>query len=152
MEIQRTLGIVKSGAVMRRHTMSILSSVGLMTGCYIKTWRYTRLSQMEVRMLYQEHVGKDFFSDLMDSVMGPRGIVTFVIYGPSVIQRWRALIGPTKTIDAMPGTLRCDYGLASPVADNAVHGSADEAAAEWEIALFFPELMQGHPKHEMPLG
>jgi nucleoside-diphosphate kinase len=47
-------------------------------------------------------------------------------------------MGPTDPVQAPPGSIRGDYGLA--IGRNLVHGSDSAASATREIELFFPEL------------
>ena len=74
---------------------------------------------------YEEHRGKPFFDDL----------VAFITRGDT----WkvvRTLMGVTNPKEALPGTIRGDFGI--EVTENLVHGSDGPDSAEREIALFFP--------------
>ena len=137
MSKQYTFAMVKSGAVLRRQSMAILSTLPLI-GAEIKLIQARRLSEPDVAALYIEHVGKHFYHELRDSVMGQHGVLCLILSGEGVIARWRRLIGATDPTKASPGTLRYDYGVGG--ADNAVHGSATVIDAGREIKLMFPEV------------
>ena len=83
---------------------------------------------------YGEHVEKPFFGDL----------VSFITSGPVVAMEWsgenavsvaRTLMGTTNPAEALPGTIRGDFGLA--ITENVVHGSDSVGSAERELSIFF---------------
>ncbi|HMC51463.1 MAG TPA: nucleoside-diphosphate kinase, partial [Acidimicrobiales bacterium] len=87
---------------------------------------------------YAEHRGKAFYGDLVDFITSSPSMV-FVVEGPD--DTWkvvRAVMGPTNPLDAAPGTIRGDYGLA--LTQNLVHGSDSAGSAAREIEVFFPGL------------
>ena len=90
---------------------------------------------------YAEHVGKAFYSPLVDFMMsGP--VVAIVAQGQRVIEGFRSLAGATDPTGAAPGTIRGDFGRdwGLQVQQNLVHGSDSPESAAREIALWFPEL------------
>jgi len=83
---------------------------------------------------YGEHVGKPFYDSLVSFITsGP--VVAMQWSGPDAVSVGRALMGPTKPVEAPPGTIRGDYGL--EIGENIVHGSDSPASAERELAIFF---------------
>ena len=87
---------------------------------------------------YAEHQGKPFYADLVDFITSSPSLV-LVVEGPE--DTWkvvRAVMGPTNPLDAPPGTIRGDYGLA--LTENLVHGSDSPESAAREIEVFFPGL------------
>lgn len=107
-----------------------------------------RLEKMEYRkevdsqlidQHYKDLVGKDFYPAIRDFMTsGP--IVVGVISGEKVIESWRTLMGATRPEEALPGTIRGDFGQAAAPGEtiqNIVHGSDSAASAEREIALWF---------------
>ena len=87
---------------------------------------------------YAEHQGKPFYADLVDFITSSPSLV-LVVEGPE--DTWkvvRAVMGPTNPLDAPPGTIRGDYGLA--MTENLVHGSDSPESAAREIEVFFPGL------------
>ncbi len=85
---------------------------------------------------YVEHVGKPFFQDLVDFITsGPS--VPMVVEGKGAISEIRRINGATNPLDALPGTIRGDFGL--HVGRNVVHGSDSPESATREIALHFDD-------------
>ena len=87
---------------------------------------------------YAEHQGKPFYADLVDFITSSP-LLVLVVEGPE--DTWkvvRAVMGPTNPLDAPPGTIRGDYGLA--LTENLVHGSDSPESAAREIEVFFPGL------------
>jgi hypothetical protein len=70
-------------------------------------------------------------------------VVAMVLEHPTAISTLRYMLGPTDPSkgvlqDGSPGTLRNKYG--DDLTRNGLHGSADYAAAQREISLFFPHF------------
>jgi nucleoside-diphosphate kinase len=83
---------------------------------------------------YSEHVDKPFYPDLKRFITsGP--VVAMVVEGPDAISLVRTMMGPTKAIDAPPGTMRGDF--ATTTTENIIHGSDSPERAAIEKALFF---------------
>jgi nucleoside-diphosphate kinase len=83
---------------------------------------------------YEEHRGKEFFSSLVDLITsGPA--VGMVLEGPNAVKLVRTLIGATNPQEALPGTIRGDYGLELPA--NIVHASDSPQSFKRESSLFF---------------
>jgi nucleoside-diphosphate kinase len=61
--------------------------------------------------------------------------VVSALEGPGAIARNRDLMGPTDSTQAVPGTIRGDFG--TDIERNAVHGSDAPETAHVEIAYFF---------------
>ena len=87
---------------------------------------------------YAEHVGKDFYDDLV-AFMGRGPVLVAVVEGPrdtwSVV---RQMMGATDPMKAAAGTIRGDFGTL--VTENLVHGSDSAESARREVAIFFPDL------------
>ena len=101
---------------------------------------------MELRQLdadtlarhYEEHVGKGFYSELVEFMSRGR-VVAMVIEGPE--DTWevvRNMMGATNPRSAAPGTIRGDLGIL--FTENLVHGSDSLESAQREIGIFFPNL------------
>lgn len=85
---------------------------------------------------YGEHKGKPFYDELVSFITsGP--VFAMVWQGENVIASARQMMGSTNPKDALPGTIRGDFGLT--VGKNVIHGSDSPESAEREIALFFNE-------------
>lgn len=145
MKKERTLCLVKPDAVYRvqeinriiyRHKFNIIVQKALM------------LTRGQACIFYSEHQGKNFFAPLTQ-FMSSGIVVAEVLEKYDAIAEYRKLLGDTDPKKAMVGTLRALFGTGMP--ENAVHGSADEAAALREIHFFFSELeiLAGHEKLPM---
>jgi nucleoside-diphosphate kinase len=85
---------------------------------------------------YAVHAERPFFGELVDFVTsGP--VVAMVWEGKDVIKIARNMIGATKPLDAVSGTIRGDY--TADMMLNLIHGSDALETAEAEIALWFNE-------------
>ena len=62
-------------------------------------------------------------------------IIAMILQGENVIERARALIGPTDSAKAPKGTIRGDWGFNSM--QNLIHASDSPQSAEIEIKRFF---------------
>jgi nucleoside-diphosphate kinase len=85
---------------------------------------------------YAEHKGKGFYLGLVRHITSSP-VVVGVLEGPNAIAITRAMMGPTRPVEAPPGTIRGDYGL--DVGLNIIHGSDGPESAQREVALFFAE-------------
>lgn len=85
---------------------------------------------------YGEHKEKPFFGELVDFITsGP--VFAMVWEGENVITTARSMMGKTNPSEAVPSTIRGDFGVT--VGKNIIHGSDSSESAEREISLFFKE-------------
>jgi nucleoside-diphosphate kinase len=85
---------------------------------------------------YAEHKERPFFGELVDFITsGP--VFAMVWQGENVISVARQMMGSTNPKDALPGTIRGDFGVT--VGKNIIHGSDSPESAVREIGLFFNE-------------
>jgi len=93
-------------------------------------------SEEIARKHYAVHSEKPFFS----------GLIKFITSGPVVCMAWsgidaisvaRNLIGSTNGREAIPGTIRGDFGM--DIGYNMIHGSDASETAEFELGLWFSE-------------
>jgi len=131
--MERTYIMVKPDGVQRR-----------LTGEIIRRFENRGLRLVALKMLvptrevaekhYDVHRERPFFGELVDFVTsGP--VVAMVWEGKDVIKLTRQMIGATKPIEALPGTIRGDY--TSDLLSNLIHGSDAPETAAAEIALWF---------------
>ncbi|AGE63922.1 diphosphate kinase [Bacillus subtilis] len=93
-----------------------------------------RVTEQMAEKHYAEHQGKPFFGELVEFITsGP--VFAMVWEGENVIEVTRQLIGKTNPKEALPGTIRGDYGMF--VGKNIIHGSDSLESAEREINIFF---------------
>ena len=135
MGIEQTLSIIKPDAVGKNVVGKILDRFET-AGLTIVASRMLQLTKQDAEKFYGVHLGKGFFTELVDyMVSGP--VVVQVLEGVNAIARNREIMGATNPQDALPGTIRSDF--AESVQANAVHGSDGLDTAKTEILFFFSE-------------
>jgi nucleoside-diphosphate kinase len=137
--MEQTLVILKPNAVQRELVGELVSKFER-RGMKITAMKMDRIRRKTAEEHYREHLGKDFYEDL----------ITFITSGPSVLMILesldavnivRATVGATNPADAAPGSIRGDY--ATSPGHNMIHASDSPEAARREIELFFrPEEIQ----------
>jgi nucleoside-diphosphate kinase len=117
------------------------------------------LTQIETRTLDGDFVREHYVDlaerrgqramDLTERYMTSGPVVACRVGGSDAVANCRRLIGPTMPIDAPPGTIRGDFGLASEAASldadqavmNLVHASGSTSEAQYELSLWFPTTL-----------
>ena len=97
---------------------------------------FSKLSNKEVGKLIQKW-NADFLQE------GP--VVAMILKGYGAVEAIRKIVGSTYPSDALPGTIRGDYAIESPIVANIeqkavrnlVHASGTPEEAELEIELWF---------------
>ncbi|MCK4660633.1 MAG: nucleoside-diphosphate kinase [Phycisphaerae bacterium] len=131
--MERTLIILKPDCVQRRLIGRLLLRFED-KGLTIVGMKMMRVSRELAERHYGVHQGKPFYPGLLDYITsGP--VVALVLRGPRCIEVSRALMGKTFGYEAVPGTIRGDFGLSRTY--NLVHGSDSPESAETEITLYF---------------
>lgn len=133
----RTLILLKPDAVERQLVGSIVSRFET-KGLKIVAMELRTLDAATLERHYEEHKGKGFYSELV-SFMSRGPVVAMVVEGPE--DTWeilRNMMGATNPRNAVPGTIRGDYGTL--FTENLIHGSDSAASAAREIGIFFPNL------------
>ncbi len=134
-EMERTLLMVKPdgvqrglvGEVIRRLEARGLKLVGL---------KLIWVSLEQAEDLYAVHRGKAFYDGLIRYITSSPVVVS-VWEGPNAVEVVRRTIGATNPVQAEPGTIRGDFGLA--IGRNLVHASDGPEAAAREVGIFFRE-------------
>ena len=131
--MEQTLVILKPNAVQRELIGDLISRFER-RGMKIIAMKMKRISQVTAEEHYAEHLGKQFYKEL----------ITFITSGPSVIMVLesmdavniaRSMVGATNPAEAVSGTIRGDY--ATSPGHNMIHASDSTEAARREIELFF---------------
>ena len=133
MATERTFSIIKPDAT-RRNLTGKVNAVLEEAGLRIVAQKRIQMTQAQAESFYGVHAARPFF----------RGLVTFMISGPVVVQvlegedaiaRNRAIMGATDPKKAEAGTIRALF--AEDIEANSVHGSDSAENAAAEIAFFF---------------
>jgi nucleoside-diphosphate kinase len=135
--VSRTFIICKPDAVERGYVGEILSRFER-KGLNLVAGELRHLDEATLAQHYAEHTAKPFYSDLVAFMRrGPAFVA--VLEGPEdTFAMVRAMMGPTNSAEAPPGTIRGDFG--TTLTENLVHGSDSEESAAREIGIFFPGL------------
>ncbi len=156
---QLTLAIIKPHATLGRSVGKIITRAEE-EGFAIVLAKMIQLRKEGALQFYEEHKDKDFYDNLCNVMSsGPTWIL--VLAKPNAVEEWRDLIGATNPAEAVPGTLRYEFGDHDNITNNAVHGSASDADAQREIAFFFTreiktaervEALDNQLPQSLPLG
>lgn len=135
MAIERTLSIIKPGAVRDNHIGGIVAKFEA-AGLRVVAQKMIRMSEAQAGDFYGVHRDKPFFGELVEFMTyGP--VVVQVLEGENAIQANRDVMGATNPANAAPGTIRADF--ATSITENAVHGSDGPDTARTEISFFFKD-------------
>ena len=133
--MERTLIIIKPDGVQRGLMGEIISRFerrGLRIAAMKMIWIDERLASEH----YAIHRGKPFYEGLI-SYITSSPVVVMVLEGNRAIEIARRTVGATAPAEAVPGTIRADFGL--EIGRNLVHGSDGPETAAREVSLFFGE-------------
>lgn len=83
---------------------------------------------------YEPHRGKGFYEGLI-KFMTSSPVLVLAIRGVGAIEVSRKMMGATFGSNALPGTIRGDFGVSNSF--NLVHGSDSAESARRELGLFF---------------
>lgn len=133
MGMEQTLVMIKPDGVERGLIGEILARFEK-RGYKIVQAKLLNAQKEMVEEHYHEHLGKDFYPDLLAYILeGP--VFVMILQGESMIEVTRSMIGDKNPVKAVPGTIRGDY--ANNLTKNIIHASDSVAAARKEIAIWF---------------
>jgi nucleoside-diphosphate kinase len=131
--MQRTLVLLKPDAVARRLVGQIIARFEA-KGLWLVGMKHLVCPQPIAEQHYAEHASKPFFPDLVKFITSSP-LVALVLEGPDAIDLVRLMVGKTKALEALPGTIRGDFALSTQ--QNLVHASDSPASSEREIGIWF---------------
>lgn len=135
MAIERTLSIIKPGAVRDNHIGGIVAKFEA-AGLRVVAQKMIRMSEAQAGDFYGVHRERPFFGELVEFMTyGP--LVVQVLEGENAIQANRDVMGATNPANAAPATIRAEF--ATSITENAVHGSDSPDTARTEISFFFKD-------------
>ncbi len=133
--MERTLVIAKPDAVQRGLIGQIITRLE-QRGLKIVAMKMIWIDEELARRHYAVHEGKDFYEPLVKFITSSP-VVVMVVEGLEAIKMVRRVVGATRPLEAAPGTIRGDFGIA--VERNLVHASDGAETAAYEVSLFFAE-------------
>ena len=131
--MERTYIMLKPDAVRRGLAGAIISRIEA-KGYRIVEVKVMSLDGTILREHYSHICDKPFYPELEEFMMsGP--VWGMIVEGEQAVQGMRAMMGATKIEDALPGTIRGDFG--NTTTENLIHGSDSAETAAIEIKRFF---------------
>jgi len=106
------------------------------TGLKLAAMKMIWVDKAQAQKHYAEHVGKYFYQRIEDMVT-EAPVISMVWEGHHATQVIRKIVGATYPLDALPGTIRGDFGHTSGNPFNLIHASANSEDAKREIPLWF---------------
>ncbi len=131
--MERTVVLIKPDA-MQKHIVGEIIGRFERAGLRLVGLKMLRLTRPLLEIWYAHHKDKPFFDDLARQMMSTP-VVAFALEGEGAIQKVFDICGPTDPAEALPGTIRRDFGVDKP--RNVVHRSDSAEAAQKEINLLF---------------
>ncbi len=128
-----TFSIIKPDATKRNITGSI-NKIIEDNNLRIVAQKRIKLSKEKAEGFYSVHNDKPFFNELI-SYMISEPVIIQVLKGDNAVNKYREIMGSTNPEEALPGTIRKEYGL--NIQENSVHGSDSNENAKKEIEYFF---------------
>jgi nucleoside-diphosphate kinase len=133
---ERTFVMIKPDGVQRGLVGEILSRFEK-KGLKIIAMKLVSVSKKLAEKHYEIHKGKSFFNPTVKYIMSSP-VVAIVLEGIDAIDTVRSMMGKTNPQEALPGTIRGDYGQF--IGRNIVHGSDGPDTANFEINLWFSKV------------
>lgn len=136
--IERTYVMLKPDGVRKQLLDEIIHRIENI-GLSVSNVKEMYLNEEIIREHYAHLVDKPFYPTLELFMMsGP--VMAMIVEGENAVSRVRSLMGATDSKNALPGTIRGDYGDKTCCTYNIIHGSDSLENAEIEINRFYPEL------------
>ena len=131
--METTLILLKPDCVTKGHCGEVLQRFEK-AGFRFRGCKMIRMSDELLRVHYAHIAQKPFFPE-MEEFMQSSPIIAMAWQAEGVIDKVRALLGPTDSKKAAKGTIRGDFGV--DVMVNVVHASDSLDSAKVELKRFF---------------
>lgn len=135
MATERSLILLKPDCVKKAHCGAVIDRFEK-AGFALRGVKMMRLSDDLLAEHYSHVADKPFFPEIV-AFMQSSPVVAIVLEGDDAITKVRAMLGPTNSKEAAPGTIRGDFGEDMMV--NVCHASDSPENGEIEVARFFGE-------------
>ncbi len=133
--MEKTLVLIKPDAFQRALLGKIISRLEN-KGLQLVATKMVKMSESMTTQHYSHIIEIPTFPDLK-RFMSSGPVLAMCWQGLDVINTVRKLCGVTNSRDAMPGTIRGDFGMS--IQRNLIHASDSVGTAKIEIDLFFNE-------------
>ena len=131
--MERTLIILKPSAIQRALVGKVIDRFQ-QKGLTIAGIKMMNLDEKILREHYAHLVDRPFFPSLVASMMATP-VIVMCLEGKDVVAVVRAMTGATNSRNAVPGTIRGDFGMSGQ--ENIIHASDCPENAVIEINRFF---------------
>ncbi|XP_056285639.1 thioredoxin domain-containing protein 6 isoform X4 [Pseudoliparis swirei] len=136
--VERTLALIRPD-VARDNREEILAQIHK-SGFTVALQREVMLTEEQVRQFYLQHVERDYFPALLQSMTsGP--VLALALARTGAVHHWKNMLGPSDVNQAReesPECLRAQFAVENePI--NQLHGSGSHEEAKREIDFFFPQ-------------
>lgn len=131
--MQQTLIILKPSAINRGLVGDIVARFQR-KGLVIQGMKMMQLTEGILREHYAHLVNRPFFPSLLKSMMATP-VIVMVLAGKDAVAVVRSMTGATNCREALPGTIRGDFGMSAQ--ENIIHASDTPENAAVEVARFF---------------
>ncbi len=127
--------MVKPDGVQRAHIGDIITRIERV-GLKIVAMKILQVTREQAEKHYAVHEDKPFYEGLIKYITsGPS--VAIVVEGWDAVKHTRRLVGATDPHNAIPGSIRGDYGL--DIQRNIVHAADSVDNAKTEYSIYFEE-------------
>jgi nucleoside-diphosphate kinase len=133
--METTLILLKPDCVTKGHCGDVLQRFEK-AGFRIRGCKMIRLGDKLLREHYAHIAQKPFYPEV-EEFMQSSPVVAIALEADGVIDKVRALLGPTDSKKAAPGTIRGDFGV--DVMVNVVHASDSLETSKVELLRFFQD-------------
>jgi len=133
MSNERSLILLKPDCVTKAHCGEVIDRFEK-AGFRIRGAKMIRLSNELLAEHYSHVADKPFFPSIV-AFMQSSPVIALVLEGDDVIAKVRAMLGPTNSKEAEPGTIRGDFGEDMMI--NICHASDSPENGEIEVRRFF---------------
>lgn len=130
---ERTFLMIKPDAVQRNLIGEIISRIEH-KGLRIIGMKFLQVTPELAAKHYEIHKERPFYDGLVKFITSSPALA-IVAQGKSAISVGRLLVGSTNPAEALPGTIRGDYGL--DIGRNMVHASDSVENAKYEASVYF---------------
>lgn len=132
---ERTFLMIKPDGVQRRLVSKIIERFE-QKGYKLVGLKLMKPSKEHFENHYADLKSKPFFPSLLNyMMMGP--VVAMCWEGLDMVRQGRKMLGETKPLDSLPGTIRGDFSI--DIGRNIIHGSDSLESAKKELSLWFKE-------------
>ncbi|HJU79898.1 MAG TPA: nucleoside-diphosphate kinase [Nitrososphaeraceae archaeon] len=103
-------------------------------GFHIVNLKSFQFDEQTAKKFYDAHKDKHFFNELVSFICSGK-TVGCILEGNNAIATVRLMVGNTKSSEALPGTIRGDFGLG--FTDNIIHASDSAESFIKESKIIF---------------